>query len=74
MTLYLKGYQKYNRSKLKVLLLSSEFRSFNFDLSYFRSPSRSRIMQNLTEKLSDMITMIQEGEVVAALSISIRRS
>ena len=35
MTLYLKGSQKYDKSKMKVLLLLSEFRSFNFDLSYF---------------------------------------
>ena len=35
MTLYLKGHQKYYRSKLKLQLLLSKFRLFNFDLSYF---------------------------------------
>ena len=45
MTLYLKGSQKYNRSKLKVLLLLSEFGSFNFDLSYLWSPFRYRAIQ-----------------------------
>ena len=38
MTLYLKWSQKYDRSKLKVLLLLSEFMSFNFDLSFFEAP------------------------------------
>ena len=74
MTLYLKGYQKYDRSKLKILLLSSEFRSFNFDLSYFSSPFRYRVIQYLIVKLSDMVKMIQEGKVVAAPSTSIRIS
>ena len=36
--LYLEEYQKYDRSKLKVLLLSIESMSFNSDLSYFLSP------------------------------------
>ena len=35
MTLYLKGHQKYDRSKLKVQLLLSKFRLFNFDLLDF---------------------------------------
>ena len=34
-TLYLKGYQKYNRSKLKVKLLSNKFRLFYFNILYF---------------------------------------
>ena len=34
MTLYLLGYQKYNKSQLKVLLLLSKSRCFKFDLSY----------------------------------------
>ena len=74
LTLYLKGYQKYNRSKLKVLLLSSEFRSFNFDLSYFSSPFRYRVIQHLIGKLSDMVKMIKESKVVVATSTSIRMS
>ena len=74
MILYLKKSQKYDRSKLKVLLLLSEFRSFNFDLSYLSSPFRSRVIQYLVEKLSEMVTMTQEGKVVAALSTSIRMS
>ena len=35
MTLHMKGYQKYGRSKLKNQLLLSKFRLFKFDLSYF---------------------------------------
>ena len=74
MILYLKGYQKYKRSKLKVLLLLSEFRSFNFDLLYFLSPFSYRVIQYIIGELSDVVKMIQEGKVVAALSISIKRS
>ena len=37
-TQYLKGYQKYDKSKLKVQSLLSKFRCFNFDLSYFYIP------------------------------------
>ena len=61
MTLYLKRSRKYERSKLKVLLLLSEFRSFNFDLSYFWRPFRYRVIQYLIGKLSDMVKMIQKG-------------
>ena len=74
MALYLKGLQKYDRSKLKILLLLSEFRSFKFDLSYFSSPFRYRVIQYLIGKLSDMVKMIQEGKVVAVLSPFIRTS
>ena len=74
MTLYLKEYHKCNRSKLKLLHLLSEFRSFNIGLSYFWSPIRCRVIQCLIKKLSDMVNMIQEGKVVAALSTSIRTS
>ena len=74
MTLYLKRYQKYDRSKLKNLLLLSEFRSFNFDILYIWSPFRYKVIQYLIGKLLDMVQMIQEGKVVAALSTSIRTS
>ena len=47
MTLYLKGHQKYDRSKLKVQLLLSKFRLFNFDLSYLLYPLRYRVTQYL---------------------------
>ena len=53
MTFYLQGYQKYDRSMLKVLLLWSEFRRFNSDLSYFWYISRCRVIQYIIEKLSD---------------------
>ena len=33
MTLYLKGHQKYDRSKLKLLNLLNKNETFNFDLS-----------------------------------------
>ena len=74
MILYLKGYQKYDKSELKVLFLSSEFRNFNFDMSYSSSPFIYGVIQYLIGKLSDMVKMIQEGKVVAALSTSIRTS
>ena len=74
MTLYLKEYQKYNRSKLKVLLLLCEFRSCNFDLSYFLSPFRYRITKYLIGKLSDTVKIISEGKVLAVFSTSIRMS
>ena len=74
MILFLKGYQKYDRSKLKALLLSNDCMSFNFDLSYFWIPYRYRVIQYLIEKLSDMAKMIQKSKVVAALSTSIRTS
>ena len=35
MTLYLKGYQKYDKSNLKHLNILSKSRTFNLDLSYF---------------------------------------
>ena len=73
MTLYLKGYQKYTRSKFKVQILS-KFRLFNFDLSYFLYPLRYRAIQYLVRKLSDMVKMGQEGLVVAALLISVKAS
>ena len=74
MTLYLKGYQKYDRSKLKVQLLLSKFRLFNFDLLYFCYHLRYRVIQYLIGKLSDMVKMGQEDLVVAALLASVRTS
>ena len=58
MTLYLKGHQKYDRSKLKVQLLLSKFKLFNFDLSYLLYPLRYKVTQYLIRKLSDMVKMI----------------
>ena len=71
MTLYLKGHQKYDRSKLKVQLLLSKFRLFNFDLSYLLYPLRYKVTQYLIRKLSDMVKMGIEGLAVAALLINI---
>ena len=47
MTLYLKGYQKYDSLKLKVQLLLSKSRLFNFNLSYFLYFFRYRVIQYL---------------------------
>ena len=74
MTIYLKGYKKYNRSKLKVQLLLSEFRLFNFDLLYFWYQLRYLVIQYLIGKLSDMVKMDKKGLVVAALLASVRTS
>ena len=74
MTLYLKGYQKYDKSKLKIQLLLSKFRLFNFDLSYFWYHLRYRVIQYLIGKLSVMVKMGQEGLVVTALLTSVRTS
>ena len=74
MTLYLKGHQKYDRSKLKVQLLLSKFRLFNFDLSYLLYPLRYRVTQYLIRKLLDMVKMGIEGLAVAALLISVKAS
>ena len=74
MTLYLKGHQKYNRSKLKVQLLLSKFRLFNFDLLYLLYPLRYKVSQYLIRKLSGMVKMGQEILVVAVLLASVRTS
>ena len=74
MTLYLKGYQNYDRSKLKVQLFLSKFRSFNFDLSYFLFPLRYRVTEYLIGKLSDVVKMGQDSLVVDALLESVRAS
>ena len=74
MTLYLKGNQKYDKSTLKVQLLLSKFRLFNFDLSYLLYPLRYRVTQYLIRKLSDMVKMGIEGLAVAALLISVKAS
>ena len=74
MTQYLKGYQKYDKSKLKVQLLLSKSRLFNFDLSYFWYPLRYRVIEYLIIKHSDMVKMGQEGIVVAAHLTSVRTS
>ena len=50
LTLYLKGYQKCNKNKLKVQLLLSKFRCFNSDLSYFWYLLRYRVTQYLIWK------------------------
>ena len=74
MTLYLKGYCKYIKSKLKVQLLLSKFKLFNFDLSYLLYPLSYEVTQYLIRKLSDMVKMGIEGLAVAALSISAKAS
>ena len=68
LTLYLQGYQKYDKLKLKVQFLLSHFGCFNFDLSYFWYLLRYRFIQYLIGKLSNMVKMIQKGKDVAALS------
>ena len=62
-TLCLKVHQKYDRLKLKVWLLSSKFRLFNFDLWYFWYPLRCRVIKYLIWKLSYMVKMGKEGLV-----------
>ena len=57
MTLYLKGHQKYNRSKLKVLDLLNRNRTFNFDQLYFWCPLRYRVIQYLVWKLSLIVKL-----------------
>ena len=74
MTLYLKGYQNYNRSKLKSLILLTKSWSFNFDLPYFWHSLRYKVIQYLIRKLSYMVKMGQEVLVVAALLISVKSS
>ena len=61
MTLYLKGYQKYDMSKLKNLNLLNKSWTFKFDMSYFWCPLRYRVIQYLIWKLSDMVKMGQQG-------------
>ena len=61
MTLYRKGYQKYESSELKVLLLLSEFRHFDFHLLYFWYPFKYRVINYLIGKLSDMVKMNKGG-------------
>ena len=63
MTMYLKGYQKYDRSKFKHLN-SNKSRIFN--------PIRYRVIQYLFGKLLDMVKMGQEGLVMAALFVYFR--
>ena len=55
MTLYLKGHQKYDKSKLKVLLLFSKFRCFNYELLYFLYLLRYRVIEYLIGKLLDIV-------------------
>ena len=74
MASYLKEYQKYDWSKLKLQLLLSKFRLFDFDLLYFWYPSRYRVIQYLIRKLSGMVKMDQESLVVAAFLISVMAS
>ena len=67
MTLYLKGHQKYSRSKLKFQNLLNKNKSFNFDLSYFCCPLRYRVMQYLIIKLRLVVNLSLEGQGVVAL-------
>ena len=59
---------------MKVQLLLSKFRLFNFDLSYLLYPLRYRVAQYLIRKLLDMVKMGIEGLAVAALLISVKAS
>ena len=61
MTLYLKCYQKYGKSKLKTQILLSEFSCFNFDMSHLFMPLEAQVhsvphlkdlVKNETGKLS----------------------
>ena len=72
-TLYLKGYKKYDRSKLKAQLLLRKFRLLNLKPLFFNH-LKYRVMQYLIGKLSDMLKMGREGFVVAALLASMRMS
>ena len=63
----LMGYQKYDRSKLKIQLLLSKSRLFKFDLSFFLYHLSYRTIQYLIGKLSDMVKMGKDSLVVAAL-------
>ena len=67
MTLYLKGFEKYEKSKLKLLNSLSKSRTFNFELSYFSYLFKYRIIKYLIGKLSDMVKMGKNSLVVAAL-------
>ena len=61
MTLQLKGYQTYDKSKLKIQLLLSRFRCFNFDLLYFcypLRPLRYRVIQYFTGQLLVMVNNV----------------
>ena len=55
MTLYLKGYQKYDRSKSKSLNLLNKSWTFDFEFMYFWYPLRYKVIQYLIGKLSDMV-------------------
>ena len=74
MTLYLKWYQRYDRSNLKSQNLLNKSWFLNFDLLYFWYPLRYRVIQYLIWKLLDVVKMGQEGLVVAALLISFKAS
>lgn len=78
MILYLRGHQKYDRKKLKVLLSISEFRSLNFDIiGFFEAPLGTGSDSTSFGKLLDMVKEIsqyQEDKVVASLSKSIGMS
>ena len=54
MNLYLEGYKKHGRSKLKRLDFLNKGKIFNFDLPYFWYPIRYRVIQYLIGKLTDM--------------------
>ena len=73
-TSYLKGYKRYERSKLKSLDLLNKSGTFNFDLSYLLYPLRYKVTQYLIRKLSDMVKMGIEGLAVVALLISVKAS
>ena len=72
--LYLNGYQKHDKTKLKRLNLPNKSSNFNFDLSYLLYPFRYRITLCLIGKLAVVVNMSQEAKVVAALIRSVEDS
>ena len=61
MILNIKGYQKYDKSKLLIQFLCSKFSRFNFELSYFQYPLKFSVTHYLRRKVSVVVNMIQEG-------------
>ena len=58
MTLYLKEYQKYKKPKLKVLLLLSKFRHFNFALLIYDIPLGTGLYSFLQYLISKVLNII----------------
>ena len=71
--LYLKGNQKYSRSKQKLQNLLNESSSFNIDLSYSWCPLRYKIMQCLILKLILIVNESLEGQGMAWIVLNSNR-